>query len=135
MCKKNMSLADEICFGGLSAKTYSQYRLVRFIPPEYIQSTLNGDFLIGSVQRNKKFDDARSDKDETSIEFHWENKSKEQWFLSESDCQIFFHPDALNEIDSSTMTGSGNLTFKNRWVSTQNLLSLSIDISHKKGFA
>lgn len=73
-----MSLADEICFGELSAKTYSQYRLVRFIPPEYIQSTLNGDFLIGSVQRNKKFDDARSDKDETSIEFHWENKSKEQ---------------------------------------------------------
>ncbi|MDB9957683.1 hypothetical protein OAD42_01220 [Oceanospirillaceae bacterium] len=124
-------LSKIVSFGGFCDKTYKQYHLVKVVHSKDAESCLKGRFLIGSVKRNKEFDDARGDSKETSIEYRWINRNKKEWFLSEKDCSRFFHPDVLEKLKFKSMKGRGDITFKNSWVSDKNIFSLSLGLIKK----
>jgi len=124
-------LANEVCFGGISTDTCKSYKLVRFIHKEHQKSCLDGDVLIGSLIRNKSFDDERFDSDESSYEIVWKNEKKEKWLLNEDECAKFIGVETMKKIGVKKITGSGSLTFKNKWVKNKNIFSLSFSIIKK----
>lgn len=58
---------NEYCIGGIPSHIERNYHLVRFVQKEVLDSCRQGNFLIGSIHRNRAFDDARGDQGEATV--------------------------------------------------------------------
>jgi hypothetical protein len=112
------------CFiGGIAPHIKSKYRLIRFVHREHLESCKAGNFLIGSIARNKGFDDNRGDKGEITISITL--NSPNGWYF-EGDRSKKYIGIGPNPGDKFTgMKGSGKLTIANQSLLVGNPLSLS----------
>lgn len=58
---------NNYCIGGIPSDIERNYHLVRFIQKEVLDSCQQGNFLIGSIYRNRAFDDERGDQGEATV--------------------------------------------------------------------
>lgn len=76
-----MTKAPRYCIGGIDYKTASNCHFIRFVDKSDLPKCESGTVLIGSIERNKGFDDARSDKGEVSAQIRWENQNSGKWIV------------------------------------------------------
>ena len=122
--------APAFCFGGIDKAIEANYHVVRFIHAKDLASCKSGRFLVGSIDRNKKFDDARCDKGEASIDVVWENKAGEEWIFEGDDCKRYVGILATEKFQA--IRGTGGITLKNQSLVQGNPLSLSAALLPKK---
>ena len=109
--------------GGVAPHIKSNFRLIRFVNREHLDSCKAGNFLVGSIARNKAFDDARGDKGEATISVTL--NSPDGWYFegARSKKYIGIGPNPGDKITG--MKGSGKLTIANQSLLVGNPLSLS----------
>ncbi|SMN01602.1 hypothetical protein SPONN_2661 [uncultured Candidatus Thioglobus sp.] len=118
------------CFGGVDKSILKKYHLVRFIHQEDLESCRLGNFLIGSADRNKSFNDKRNDNKELTVSIEWENERKEKWSLEGVDCKKYIGISATEKFKS--ITGSGGLGVKHIKLVSGNPYSLSFSVIPKR---
>lgn len=114
--------------GSISKELASDFEYIKIIHTKDLENCQKGNFLIGSLNRNKKFDDSRCDKGEATVSIKWKNQNKEQWFL-EGDELKFLGLKATENF--SGMKGRGDLGIENMSLFNGNLLSLSLSVINK----
>ena len=115
--------------GGIPEYIINDFDVIKFIDLKDLKSCKEGNFLIGSVVRNKKFNDARCDSGEMTISIDWENTDKEEWTLRGKDCKKYIGIEATKKFKA--IKGSGGLSIKNQPIAIGNPYSLSLSLIPK----
>lgn len=114
---------NQCYIGGVAPHIKNNYRLIRFVHREHLESCKAGNFLIGSIARNKGFDGKRGDHGEVSISITL--NSPDGWFFEGSNSKKYIGI-GTNPGDKITgMKGNGKLTLANQSLLVGNPLSLS----------
>ena len=116
------------CFiGGVAPHVKNSYLLIRFVHREHLESCKAGDFLIGSIARNKGFDDRRGDRGEATISISL--NSPDGWHFEGAKCKKY--TGVASDVKFTGMKGTGKFTLANQSLLAGNPLSLSFAlISH-----
>jgi hypothetical protein len=92
---------------GFSEEFLSENEVIKFISKKDLDACQKGTFLVGSVDRNKTFDNARKDTGELCLEVSYKNPKGEEWELHGDDCKRYCWMAATKEI--TTFKGTGGL--------------------------
>ena len=120
---------NRFCIGGIDKNISRDYHLVRFIEEKDLSKCKARTFLVGSIERNKKFDDARADLEEFTATVSWPNSAKEQWTIAGDDGPRYLGIRPGKKI--TALAGRGGLTRSGRPLVSGNPLSLSLSMIPK----
>ena len=120
-----MNKAPRYCIGGIDERTQSKCHLIRFVDKKDLPKCEAGTVLIGSIERNKTFDNARGDKGELSVKTRWENPEREKWLVRNDESQRVFGLRPGKKI--TAISGTGSITSE-RTLVPGNPLSLSLSM-------
>ena len=109
--------------GGVAPHIKSNFRLIRFVHREHLESCKAGNFLVGSIARNKGFDDKRGDEGEATISVTLNSPDGWHFEGARSKKYIGIGPNPGDKITG--MKGRGKLTIANKSLLVGNPLSLS----------
>ena len=118
---------NEIFIGGVSPHIKKNFHIVRFVNRESFASLKAGNFLIGSIHRNRNFDDARGDKGESSVSISLH--SPDGWSFQGAELKRYIGMDP--GVKFTGLKGSGKLTLQNISLFHGNPLSLSLSMIPK----
>ena len=124
-----MTSKSRFCIGGIDKNTSRDYHLIRFIEEKDVLKCQSGTFLVGSIDRNKRFDDERADGEEFTATISWPNKSKEQWTISGEDGPKYLGIRPGKKITG--LAGRGGLARSGRPLVGGNPLSISLSMIPK----
>ncbi len=124
-----MTSKSRFCIGGIDENTSRDYHLIRFIEEKDVLKCQSGTFLVGSIDRNKRFDDERADGEEFTATISWPNKSKERWTISAEGGPKYLGIKPGKKITG--LAGRGGLTRSGRPLVGGNPLSLSLSMIPK----
>ena len=71
-----MNSRNRFCLGSIDKSISRDHHLLRFIEEKDLSKCQAGTFLVGSIERNKRFDDARADTEEFTATVSWPNSAK-----------------------------------------------------------
>ena len=123
-----MNKMPRYCIGGIDEKTKSNCHLIRFVDKTDLPKCESGTVLIGSIERNKRFDDARSDKGELSVQIQWENPDGERWIVGNNESKSVLG--LLPGKKITALSGTGGIVSERKLV-PGNPLSLSLSMIPK----
>lgn len=112
------------CIGGVDQSVVSHCHLIRFVDANDIVKCKAGTVLVGSVSRNRRFDDERADNGECSVTIEWPNESREGWQFRDDECLRYTGLKAGKKFRG--IKGCGGLTLSNYPLVSGNPLSLSL---------
>jgi hypothetical protein len=92
---------------GFSERFLIKNDVIKFISKKDLAACQKGTFLVGSIDRNKKFDNARKDTGELCLEVWYKNPKNEEWSLHGDDCMRYACMAATEEI--TTIKGNAGL--------------------------
>ena len=124
-----MNSNNRFCIGGIDKNISQDYHLIRFIEEKDMLKCRAGTFLVGSIERNKRFDDARADAEEFTATVSWPNSAKERWTIAGDDGPKYLGIRPGKMI--TALAGHGGLTRSGRPLVGGNPLSLSLSMIPK----
>ena len=124
-----MNSHNRYCLGGIDKNISRDYHLIRFVEAKDLSKCQAGTFLVGSIERNKRFDDARADTEELTATVSWPNSTKERWIIEGDDGIRYLGIRPGKKI--TALSGHGGLTRSGRPLVGGNPLSLSLSMIPK----
>ena len=124
-----MTKHGQFCLGGIARSVRQDFYLIRFIEEKDLLKCRSGTFLVGSIDRNKGFDDVRADAEELTATISWPNKSKERWTIAGAEGERYLGIRSGKKI--TALAGRGGLTQSGQPLVRGNPLSLSLSMIPK----
>ena len=124
-----MNSHNRFCIGGIDKNINRDHHLTRFIEEKDLLKCQAGTFLVGSIDRNRSFDDMRADTEEFTATVSWPNSAKERWTIAGDDGLRYLGMQPGKKI--TALAGCGGLTRGGRPLVGGNALSLSLSMIPK----